>query len=92
MGVSPTRKIVNWNPYSFPSSDVRCPVKYHHSVRYSSCDQWSRGNDHSKPGLAFFHSTSCVCGVFGAAEETITASMDIIVNAIVIAIAEETIQ
>ena len=45
-GNIPTLKKVNWYPKRRPSSDVRCPVKYHHSVLYPSRAQWSRGKDH----------------------------------------------
>jgi hypothetical protein len=37
VGASALRKIVNWKPNGRPSSPVRLPVTYHHSVRNSGC-------------------------------------------------------
>ena len=39
----PWRKKVSWYPYREPALSDRLPVKYHHSVRYSGWEPWSRG-------------------------------------------------
>lgn len=41
VGVTPTRKKVNWYPNRRVESlsATSCPVKYHHSVLYPGCDQ-----------------------------------------------------